>query len=243
MVQRAVVMMVEALFEHDCYGFSHGFRKGHSQPQALHELREPCRTLPIAWIVDAEVSGCCDHLAWGPLRECLQQRGSDGGIVRRLGKWRHAGVRESGALTSPDQGAPQGGVLSPMVSKVCLHRVLDAGFGKDVPPRLQGRCCVTRCADDCLIGCALEADARRVMAVLPRRCARFRLTMHPEKTVLTAFKRPPRRNQSAGGTGTLTCLGLHPLLGQATPWRLGHQAEDGRETPATVYARDRDMVS
>ena len=208
MVQRAVVMILEAIFEHDFYGFSHGLRKGHSQHQALHELREQCRTLNIAWIVDADVSGCFDNLDWGHLRECIQQRVSDGGIVRRLGTWLHAGVLESGALTYPDKGAPQGGVLSPMVSHVCLHRVLDEWCVKDVPPRMQGRCFVTRFADDCIIGFELEADARRVMEVLPRRFARFRLTMHPEKTVLTAFKRPPSRNQSAGGTGTFDLLGF-----------------------------------
>lgn len=207
-VQRAVVMSLEAIFEHDFYGFSHGFRKGHSQHQALHELREQCRTLNIAWIVDADVSGFFDNLDWGHLRECIQQRVSDGGILRLLGKWLHAGVLESGALTYPDKGAPQGGVISPMVSNVFLHRVLDEWFVKDVHPRMQGRCFVTRFADDCIIGFELEADARRVMEVLPRRFARFRLTIHPEKTVLTAFKRPPSRNQSAGGTGTFDFLGF-----------------------------------
>ena len=79
---------------------------------------------------------------------------------------------------------------------------------KDVHPRMQGRCFVTRFADDFIIGFELEADARRVMEVLPRRFARFRLTIHPEKTVLTAFKRPPSRNQSAGGKGTFDFLGF-----------------------------------
>ena len=207
-VQRAVVMILEAIFEHDFYGFSHGFRKGHSQHQALHELREQCRTLNIAWIVDADVSGFFDNLDWGHLREFIQQRVSDGGILRLLGKWLQAGVLESGALTYPDKGAPQGGVISPMVSNVFLHRVLDEWFVKDVPPRMQGRCFGTRFADDFIIGFELEADARRVMEVLPRRFARFRLTMHPEKTVLTAFKRPPSRNQSAGGTATFDFLGF-----------------------------------
>jgi len=207
-VQRAVVMILEAIFEHDFYGFSHGFRKGHSQHQALHELREQCRTLNIAWIVDANVSGFFDNLDWGHLREFIQQRVSDGGILRLLGKWLQAGVLESGALTYPDKGAPQGGVISPMVSNVFLHRVLDEWFVKDVHPRMQGRCFVTRFADDFIIGFELEADARRVMEVRPRRFARFRLTIHPEKTVLTAFKRPPSRNQSAGGTATFDFLGF-----------------------------------
>jgi RNA-directed DNA polymerase len=208
MVQRAVVMILEALVEPDLSGFSQGFRKGHSQHHALHELREQCRTWHIAWIVDADGSGCFDQLDWGHRREFSQQRVSEGGIVRRLGTWLHAGVLESGALTSPDQGAPQGGVIAPMVSKVFLHRVWDEWVVQDVPPRMHGRCFVTRFADDCIIGFALEADARRVMEVLPRRFARFRRTIHPEKTVLTAVKRPPSRHQSAGGKGTFAFLGF-----------------------------------
>jgi group II intron reverse transcriptase/maturase len=208
MVQRAVVMMLEASFEPEFHRFSQGFRKGHSQHQALHELREQCRTLHIAWRVDAEVRGFFDNLDWGHLREFIQQRVRDGGRLRLRGKWLHAGVLESGALRYPDKGTPQGGVLSPMVSKVFLHRVLDAWCVKDVQPRMKGQCLRTRFADDCIIGCALEADARRVMDVLPKRFARFRRTMHPEKTASIAFKPPPSREPSARGTGSFDFLGL-----------------------------------
>ena len=208
MVQRAVVMILEAIVEPECQGFSHGFRKGPSQHQALHELREQCRTVHIAWRVDADVSGCFDNLDWGHLREFLQQRVNDGGIRRLLGKWLQAGVLEAGALTYPDKGTPQGGVISPMVSNVFLHRVLDEWFVKDVQPRMQGRCFLTRFADDCIIGCELEADARRVMEVWPKRFARFRLTMHPEKTALIAFKMPPSREPSVGGQGSFDLLGF-----------------------------------
>ncbi len=208
MVQRAVVMILEAIFEPEFPRCSHGFRKGHSQHQALHERREQCRTLHIAWRVDAEVSGFFDNLAWGHLRAFIQQRVRDGGIVRRLGKGLHAGVLESGALRYPDKGTPQGGVRSPMVSNVFLHRVLDEGCVKDVQPRMKGQCCLTRFADDFLIGGALEADARRVMDVLPKRFARFRLTIHPEQTAFIAFKPPPSREPSARGTGRFDVLGF-----------------------------------
>ena len=111
-VQRAVVMILEAIFEQDFHAFSHGFRKGHSPHQALHELREQCRTLHINWRVDADVSGFFDNLDWSHLREFLQQRVNDGGILRLIGKWLHAGVLEAGALMHPDKGTPQGGVIS-----------------------------------------------------------------------------------------------------------------------------------
>jgi RNA-directed DNA polymerase len=213
-VQRAVVLILEAIFEHAFHTFSHGFRKGHSPHQARHELREQCRTLHINWRVDADVSGCFDNLDWGHLRAFIQQRGKDGRILRLSGKWLHAGVLEAGALMHPDKGTPQGGGISPMLANVFLHHVLDEWFVKDVQPRMKGRCFLTRFADDFIIGCALQADARRVMAVLPKRFARFRLTMHPEKTVLLAFKRPPSRNQSAGGTGTFNFLGFTHYWGK-----------------------------
>jgi RNA-directed DNA polymerase len=114
MVQRAVVMSLEAIFEPDFHAFSHGCRKGHRQHQALHELREQCRQLTITWRVDAEVSGCFDTLDWSHLRAFMQQRVKDGGLVRLIGTWLHAGVLEAGALSSPDTGTPQGGVVSPI---------------------------------------------------------------------------------------------------------------------------------
>jgi len=242
-VQRAVVMILEAIFEQDFHAFSHGFRKGHSPHQALHELREQCRTLHINWIVDADVSGFFDNLDWSHLREFLQQRVSDGGILRLIGKWLHAGVLEAGALMHPDKGTPQGGVISPMLANVFLHHVLDEWFVKDVQPRMQGRGFLSRFADDFIIGCEYEAEARRIMDVLPKRFTRFRLTMHPEKTALIAFKRPPSRDQSAGGAGYICFSGIYPLLGQNTPGILGHQAQDGRETLTSVYESGMDMVS
>src|SRR5262249_24996486 len=207
-VQWAVVIILEAIFARDFHAFSHGFRKGHGQHQALHELREQCRTLHINWIVDADVSGFFANLDWSHLRAFIQHRVSDGGILRLIGKWLHAGVLEAGVLMHPDKGTPQGGVISPMLANVFLHHVLDEWFVKDVQPRMQGRCFLTRFADDFIIGCELEADARRVMAVLPKRFARFRLTIHPEKTAFIAFKQPPSREPSARGTGSFDFLGF-----------------------------------
>src|SRR5919109_3629865 len=207
MVQRAVVMILEAIFDQDFHAFSHGFRKGHSQHQALHELREQCRKLHINWIVDADVSGFFDNLDWGHLREFITQRVNDGGILRLIGKWLHAGVLEAGELTHPDKGTPQGGVASPLLANVFLHQVLDEWFVKDVQPRMKGRCFLTRFADDFIIGCESKTDAQRVMAVLPKRFGRFHLTIHPEKTALIAFNKPLRHEHSARGKGTFDFLG------------------------------------
>jgi len=111
-VQRAVVMILEAIYNRDFHDFSHGFRKGHSQHQALQELREKCVKLNIGWIADADVSGCFDSIDHGLLRKFIEQRVNDGGIIKLIGKWLNAGVLEAGTLTHPTKGTPQGGVGS-----------------------------------------------------------------------------------------------------------------------------------
>jgi RNA-directed DNA polymerase len=209
-VQRAVVRIVEALCAPDAPAFSHGVRKGPSPQHARHARREQCRQLHSPWRVEAEGSGCCDTLDWGRLRALLQQPGKEGGRLRLLGKGLHAGGREAGALTRPEKGAPQGGVSSPRVSNLFLQQVLDAWCVKAGHPRRQGRCFLTRCAEDVLLGCAWEADARRVMEVLPQRFTRFTRAMPPEKPVLSVFTPPPGQEPAATGQGTVACLGCTP---------------------------------
>jgi group II intron reverse transcriptase/maturase len=189
-VQRAAVMLLGAIYEQDFHDFSHGFRKGHSQHQALRELWESCTKLNIGWILDADVSGFFDNLDHGWLRRIIKQRVNDGGMLRLIGKWLNAGVVEGGVLSYPERGTPQGGVISPMLSNIFLHHVLDDWFEKDVKPRMKGRCFLIRFADDFIIGFELEEDSRRVMDVLPKRFQRFGLTIHPKKTALIKFRKP-----------------------------------------------------
>ena len=117
-VQRAVVMLLEPIYEREFYDFSHGFRKGHSPHQALHELREACQQLNINWIVDADVSRFFDELRHDELREFIKRRVNDGGILRLIGKWLNAGVMEAGNLTYAEEGSPQGGVISPLLANI-----------------------------------------------------------------------------------------------------------------------------
>jgi group II intron reverse transcriptase/maturase len=207
-VQRAVVMILEAIFEQVFHAFSHGFRKGHSQHQALRELREQCRELNIKWIVDADVSGFFDNIAHDSLRGFIKQRVKDGGIIRLIGKWLNAGVLDAGELTHPDKGTPQGGVISPMLANIFLHYVLDEWFVKVVQPQLKGRSFLLRWADDFIIGFEEETEARRVMEALPKQFSRFNLTIHPEKTKLVRFVQPFSKEKTAEGNGTLDFLGF-----------------------------------
>jgi group II intron reverse transcriptase/maturase len=118
-VQRAVVMLLEAIYEQDFYDFSHGFRKGHSQHQALNELWELLMKLNINWILDADLASFFDNLSHNWLRDIIKRRVNDGGILRLIGKWLNAGVVEGGILSYPEKGTPQGGVISPMLSNMC----------------------------------------------------------------------------------------------------------------------------
>jgi RNA-directed DNA polymerase len=207
-VQRAVAMLLEALYEQDFLDCSYGFRPGRSPHAALHEVRERCMNEGMGWIVDADVSGYFDSIDRTRLREVLRKRVNDGSILRLIGKWLRAGVMDHGELTHPETGVVQGGVISPVLANIFLHHVLDEWFEREVQPRLKGRSFLTRFADDFVIGCELEADAQKIMAVLPKRFARFGLRIHPTKTTLVGFRKPKASQASAHGNGTFEFLGF-----------------------------------
>jgi hypothetical protein len=115
---------------------------------------------------------------------------------------------EHGVLTHPETGVVQGGVSAPVLANRCLHHGLEAWCEREGQPRLQGRSCLTRFADDCVIGCELEADAQKLMAVLPKRCARFGLRIPPTKTTLVECRKPKARQASAHGNGPCALLGF-----------------------------------
>ena len=217
-VQRAVVMLLEQIYEHEFHDFSYGFRRGRRPHDALRELREQCNQTNTSWIIDADVSGFFDAIDHHHLREFLRRRMNDGSIMRLIGKWLHAGVLDEGIRFHPETGTPQGGVISPIAANVFLHYVLDDWFVQEVQPRMQGRTFIVRFADDFIIGCEREDDAHRIMAVLPKRFSRYGLTIHPQKSKLIAFARPAGRptaqqdkqdRQSPGrGNGTFDFLGF-----------------------------------
>jgi RNA-directed DNA polymerase len=162
----------------------------------------------MGWIVDADVSGYFDSIDRTRLREALRHRVNDGRILRLIGKWLRAGVMEAGVLNHPDTGVVQGGTISPILANIFLHQVLDEWFEHEVQPRLKGRSFLIRFADEFVIGCELEADARRIMAVLPKRFARYGLTIHPTKTALIAFGKPAGRRGVEPRNGPCDFLGF-----------------------------------
>ena len=131
--------MLSAIYQGEFYDFSHGFRKGRSQHKALHELREQCHRINVNWLLTADITGLFDNINHDRLRELLKRRVNDGGILRLIGKWLNAGVMEEDRLEYPEKGTPQGGVISPLLSNIYLHYVLDDWIVREVGPRLRGR--------------------------------------------------------------------------------------------------------
>lgn len=207
-VQRAAVMIMSAIYDQDFHEFSYGFIKGKSQHQALNVLRNHLMEGQGCWVVDADVSGFFDNLNRTHLRSFIERRINDGGIKQLIGKWLNAGVFEDGVVNYPDKGSPQGGVISPLLANIYLHYVLDEWFVEHVQPRMQGRCFIVRFADDFVIGCERESDARRILDVLPRRFSRFGLMIHPTKTQQIEFTKPPRRKDAGSEKSTLNFLGF-----------------------------------
>ena len=207
-VQKAVSMLLGAVYEQDFYPFSHGFRDGHSAHQALKEIREQCMFHGINWLIDADISGFFDNIDRVQLKEIIKQRVNDGGLLRLIGKWLNAGVVEGDVISYSDKGTPQGGVISPQLANIYLHEVLDGWFEKEVKPRMKGYCFLVRFADDFIIGCEDEGDARRIMEVLPKRFNRYGLNIHPEKSKRIEFRRPSPTRVEGKGEATFDFLGF-----------------------------------
>jgi len=200
-LQRAVVMLLEAVYEQDFLDCSYGFRPGRSAHQALERLRGGMMEMWGGYVVEIDIESFFDMLDHGILRDMLDKRMRDGVLRRAIGKWLTAGVLEDGEVRRAEKGSPQGGVISPLLANIYLHEVLDQWFEREVRPRMRGRSWMVRYADDAVFVFEHEEDARRVLEVLPKRFARFGLRLHPEKTRLVPFKSPGRRFGARTGRG------------------------------------------
>lgn len=200
-LQRAVVMAMEPIYELDFLDCSYGYRPGRSAHQALAALWQQTMDLGGCWLLEVDIRKFFDNLDHAHLRQLLQQRVRDGVLLRLIDKWLRAGVLEDGTLTYPEAGTPQGGVISPLLANIYLHYVLDVWFANDVKPRLKGQAFLVRYADDFVMGFTCEEDARRVLAVLPKRFGKYGLTIHPDKTRLLPFVRPSRHPSRPATSG------------------------------------------
>lgn len=197
-LQKAVTMLLESVYEQDFLSCSYGFRPGRSAHQAIQALWDSLTRIGGGWVLEADIEGFFDAVDHRHLRSFLDLRVRDGVLRRAIDKWLAAGVMDEGRLWHPDAGTPQGGVLSPLLANVYLHEVLDKWFERVVKPRLRGDAVLIRYADDFVVVFSREDDARRVMAVLPKRFDKYGLRLHPEKTQLIDFRRPNGRDRPRG---------------------------------------------
>jgi group II intron reverse transcriptase/maturase len=201
-LQRAVVMLLEPIYERDFSEQSYGFRRGRSAHQALEVLWKESMNKGGGWILELDIRKFFDEIDHAHLMTFLKHRLRDSVVLRLIGKWLNAGVMEDGGISYPESGSPQGGVISPLLSNIYLHYLLDKWFEDEVQPRMRGKAEMVRFADDAVFCFTNESDARRVLSTLPKRFARFGLRLHPEKTKLVDFRRPrgPDDPKSGGGS-------------------------------------------
>lgn len=205
-VQRAVAMILEALYEPHFAAFSCGFRRYYSAHTAIIDLRHQCLKLGINWIIDADIRKFFDTISWTQLRTILQKRVNDGAILKLIGMWLHVGVLEQGQVVSQELGTPQGAPISPILANIFLHEVLDGWFQNVVRPRMKGSCFLVRYADDFVMGFGVKSEAERVFQVLPPRFERYGLSIHPEKSRMVQFSRP--FGKSGKGPDSFAFLGF-----------------------------------
>lgn len=215
-LQRSVVMVMEPIYEQEFLDCSYGFRPGRSPHQALQALWGQIMATNGCWLIDADISKFFDTLDKTVLREFVGQRIGDGVVRRLIGKWLSAGVMEDGGVEHPETGTPQGGVISPILSNIYLHQVLDLWFENQIKPILKGRAWMVRFADDFVMGFEKQDDARRVYEAVFKRFQKYGLTIHPQKTRLVPFF-PPEQN--GGQRETFDFLGFTHSWGMS---RKGH---------------------
>jgi len=216
-LQRAIVMALEPVYEQSFLDCSFGFRPGRSAHQALEALWNGMMRMGGGWVLDVDIRRFFDELDGRQLQQILSQRVTDGVVRRLVGKWLNAGVMEDGRIQRSHSGTPQGGVISPLLANIYLHEALDLWFEREVRPRMRGRAFMVRYADDAVLCFEREDDARRVFDVLDKRLERFGLTLHPEKTRLVRFIRPTGKGGS-GPRDRSTRPGTFDVLGFTHYW-------------------------
>jgi RNA-directed DNA polymerase len=217
-VQRALVEVLNAIYEEDFLGFSYGYRPERSQHDALDALATAITRMKVNWILDADVRSFFDSVSHDWLIRFVEHRVGDQRVIRLLRKWLKAGVMEDGAITPTEAGTPQGAVASPMLANVYLHYVFDLWAERWRQHHAHGNVIFVRYADDIVCGFEHEADAQRFCAELQPRMEKFALSLHPDKTRLIEFGRFAATNRARRGLGkpeTFNFLGFTHICGRS----------------------------
>lgn len=215
-VQRAVVAVLNAVYEQDFLGFSYGFRPRRSQHQALDALSVGITRTSVSWIVDADIKGFFDTVNHEWLIKFLEHRIGDPRIIRLIGKWLKAGTLEEGTLVASVEGTPQGAVISPLLANIYLHYVFDLWAHQWRRRHARGNVVIVRYADDIVVGTDKESDAKCFLQAMRSRLEKFSLTLHPDKTRVMEFGRFAAANRAKRGLGkpqTFNFLGFTHISG------------------------------
>jgi group II intron reverse transcriptase/maturase len=200
-VQRAVMQVLNAIYEEDFLGFSYGFRPGRGQHDALDALAVGITSTKVNWILDADISGFFDSVSHEWLIRFVEHRVGDSRILRLIRKWLKAGVMDDGNLVPTEVGTPQGAVASPLLANIYLHYAFDLWADQWRKKYAKGQVIVVRYADDIVMGFQHEREAKRFMADMRQRLEKFALSLHPEKTRLIEFGRFAAKDRESRGLG------------------------------------------
>lgn len=238
-LQRAVSMVLEAIYEQDFLDCSYGFRPRRSAHQALETLWKGLMDVRGGWVLEVDIESYFDTLEHRHMRDFLDKRVKDGVIRRTIHKWLKAGVMEEGEIRKGRAGTPQGGVISPLLANIYLHEVLDVWFEREVKRRMRGRSFLIRYADDAVLVFERKDDAERVMAVIGKRFARYGLRLHPKKTRLVEFARPGTGRDGDGKPGSFDLLGFTHYWGKSRRgwWTVKRKTAKDRLTRALGHMR------
>lgn len=215
-LQRGVQMLLEPVFENSFYNFSFGFRPKRSAHQALEYLRNSIMGMHTTCILDLDIRKYFDTIEKRTLKDIVKLRVRDGVVTRLISKWLEAGIQQEDEVWYSERGTPQGGVISPLLSNIYLHVVLDWWYVNKTKPRLRGKSFLVRFADDAVMGFEYEEDANKVMTAVRDRLASYGLELHPKKTKLIPFERPPKSGRrDRTNTGTFDFLGFTHYWGRS----------------------------
>jgi RNA-directed DNA polymerase len=208
-LQSSVRSVLEPIYEEDFKDFSYGFRPNRSCHQAVEYMFKQVSFNGMRYIIDADIKNYFGSIDHGLLRGFLDRRVKDGVIRKMLDKWLKAGILEDEQLQYPTEGTPQGGIISPLLSNIFLHYVLDEWFSEQIQPLLKGRSFIVRYADDFILGFEYKEDAQRVMITLHKRFAKYNLLLHPDKTKLIDL------NSCDRGSRSFDFLGFTHYMGKS----------------------------
>jgi group II intron reverse transcriptase/maturase len=217
-VQRAVVEVLNAIYEVDFLGFSYGFRPGRSQHNALDAIATGILRKKVNYVLDADIRGYFDAINHEWMLKFVEHRIADRRVLRLIRKWLSAGVMENGTWAQSKGGTPQGATVSPLLANIYLHYVLDLWVEQWRKRHARGDVIITRWADDFIVGFQYHADAVQFLEELRERMRRFSLELHPDKTRLILFGRFATKRRMEQGNGkpeTFNFLGFTHICGKS----------------------------